>query len=205
MRQQVIIPWRDADCIYRRRHFEYLYDYYSQRYDVIIGDNEGDFNRSAARNNGVKESTSEISVVIDADNYMPLDQIDFAVRKAKIKKCLIKPFESFGYLTEESTEYFYQNGTFEKNPQFIGFQGHGFTGGAYVIKKELWISVGGMDEYFVGWGAEDDAFHILCKKRLGNTVFLQGYNYHLYHPAHRVTSKENYDYLQVKYVRNRNL
>lgn len=205
MRQQVIIPWRDAGCIYRRRHFEYLYDYYSQRYDVIIGDNEGDFNRSAARNNGVKESTSEIVIVIDADNYIPLDQIDFAIYKAKIKKCLIKPFRSFGYLTEESTEYFYQNGVFEDSPQFIGFQPNGFTGGAYVIQKNLWLSVGGMDENFIGWGAEDDAFHILCKKRLGNTAFLQGYNYHLYHPAYRVTSEENYDYLQIKYVRNRNL
>lgn len=205
MNQDIIIPWRDAGCIYRRRHFEYLYDYYSQQYNVIVGDNDGEFNRSAARNNGVEQSTSDVVVVIDADNYIPFDQIEYSIRMAKRRNNMVKPFQSFGYLTEKSTDYFYENGKFEEEPEFIGFSAHGFNGGAYVLKKELWLKVGGMDENFIGWGAEDDAFHILCKAKLGKTSYVHGYDYHLYHPAHRVTSKKNYDYLQINYVRNKKL
>lgn len=201
MRQQVIIPWRDMDCLYRRKHFDFLVDYYSKEFDIVIGDNEGEFNRSAARNAGVNKSTSEISVVIDADNFIKHENIYYAINLAKQKNSLIKPFKFFGYITEESTENFYKFfDILDIQYNFINEPQKGFTGGAYVMKKSLWQSIGGMDEGFIGWGAEDDAFHILANDKLGKIIYGEGTDIHLYHPAYRVTSEYNYKKLQRDYL-----
>ena len=204
MRQQVIIPWRPVGEPWRDKHFEFLQKYYGEHFDVVLGDNEGDFNRSAARNVGVERSQSDVAVIIDADNYIPIDQINEAVEMASRKDALIKPFRWFGYLTEESTNLFYEvfeNPTVDFEPTYVSPPQEDFTGGAYVMKKALWQRLGGMDEGFIGWGAEDDAFHLLCKNSGVRTIYVEGNDYHLYHPAFRVTSEYNYDKLMKEYVR----
>lgn len=203
MRQQVVLPWRDAGCSYRRHHFEFLVEHYSKEFDVIIADNEGDFNRSAARNVGVQKTENEVAVIIDADNYIPHNQIHEAVKFASRADRLVKPFQFFGYLTEESTALFYEfvdNPITDFEPTYIDPPINDFTGGAYVMKKSLWQYLGGMDEGFIGWGAEDDAFHLLCKKKGVRVRYVEGNDYHLYHPAHRVTSEFNYEKLMKEYV-----
>lgn len=178
-----------------------MFDHYSKYFDVVIGDNDGEFNRSAARNSGVNKSQSEISVIIDADNYIPAEQIKNAVRAASRQNFLVKPFSWFGYLTEQSTNDFYEYyGLFDFQPQFIEEPQNDFTGGAYVIKKSVWQDLGGMDEGFIGWGAEDDAFHLTCKNNGIRVKYTEGYDYHLYHPAYRVTSEYNYNKLMKEYV-----
>lgn len=203
MKQQVALPWRDAGCAYRRQHFEFLLEYYSQEFDVIVADNDGEFNRSAARNAGVDKTTCDVAVIIDADNYIPYSQIHQSVAAAARNDRLVKPFQSFGYLTEESTALFYNfynNPVTEFSPTYIDPPIDDFTGGAYVMKKSLWEKIGGMDEGFVGWGAEDDAFHLLCKNKGVRVRYVEGLDYHLYHPAHRVTSEFNYEKLMKEYV-----
>lgn len=200
MRQQIVIPWRDTGCEYRRKHFEYLYDLYSTNFDIVIGDNEGEFNRSGARNAGVNKSSSEVAVIIDADNYIPFDQINMAIKYARRRRGLVKPSKFFGYLTEEATDRFYEEGQIVNidnmwmNPPVMDF-----SGGAYVIRRDLYEEIGGFDEEFIGYGAEDDAFHALCISKLGRISYVGGMNYHLYHPAYRVTSLENYKRLVDKY------
>lgn len=203
MKQQVILPWRDAGCAYRRQHFDFLKDYYSQEFDVILGDNVGEFNRSAARNAGVDLTSSKVAVIIDADNYIPINQIHEAIKVASRSNRLVKPFSWFGYLTEESTALFYDfylNPVTEFSPTYVSPPENNFSGGAYVMKKSLWQELGGMDEGFVGWGAEDDAFHLLCKNNAIGIRYVDGYDYHLYHPAYRVTSEFNYEKLMKEYV-----
>ena len=71
------------------------------------------------------------------------------------------------------------------------------------MRRNLWINLGGMDEGFIGWGAEDDAFHLLVKHSGLPTTYTQGYDWHLYHPADRLTSAENYEKLQTEYVKGK--
>lgn len=202
MRQQIILPWRDTGEPWRKKHFDFLVDYYNQDFDIVIGNNDGDFNRSAARNHGVRHSHSDIAVVIDADNFIPLGQIWSAIEKADATKgVLVKPFDWFGYLTEESTNLFYEtynDPITDFAPTYIDPPEQGFAGGAYVMRKSVWEGIGGMDEGFIGWWAEDDAFHIRCTSKGIKTFWVDGYDYHLYHPAHRVTS----DYNMAKLMRD---
>lgn len=202
MRQQIVIPWRSTDEPWRLKHFEFLYDYYSKHYDIVIGDHDGDFNRSAARNAGVNACTSEVVVVIDADNYIEIDQIDSSIEAASKSKILAKPFKWFGYLTEDSTKAFYDfyGMPVDKNYDFINPPQTNFTGGAYVMQKSLWQWLGGMDEGFIGWGAEDDAWHITCERNAIPIEYNTGFNFHLYHPAFRQTSAYNYNKLVKEYI-----
>lgn len=201
MKQQIIIPWRSIGCAYRDKHFNFLVEHYSQEFEVIVGDSPGDFNRSAARNAGVNKSSSEVAVVLDADNYIPIEQIKNAIKVAKRRRCLVKPFKWFGYLTEESTDLFYElyNSPIDFHPTYIDPPSDSFNGGCYVINKELWQKLGGMDEEFVGWGGEDDAFHLICKNSGVKITYVDGYDYHLFHPAERVISDFNYNKLITEY------
>lgn len=203
MRQQIIIPWRDTGEPWRKKHFDFLCDFYSKEFDIVIGNNSGEFNRSAARNKGVLDSTSDISVIIDADNFIKPNQIWKSIELARsFDNMMVKPFLLFGYLTERSTNMFYNIFPNIENfrPKYIDPPQHDFTGGAYVMKKSLWLDLGGMDEGFVGWGAEDDAFHLLCKRQGLAVEYVDGYDYHLYHPAFRTTSEYNYKKLMEEYV-----
>lgn len=202
MRQQIVIPWRDTGEPWRSKHFDFLFDYYSKEFDVVLGDNSGDFNRSAARNAGVEKSNSDVVVIIDADNLLPIINIVKAIDRARRKDILVKPFSLFGYLTEESTNSFYEDPDPSNFvPLYIDPPQENFTGGSYIMKKSLWQGIGGMDEGFIGWGAEDDAFHLLCKDKRIKTKYILGDCYHLYHPANRITSEFNYNKLVKEYVR----
>ena len=203
--QDIIIPWRDAGEPWRSKHFHFLLDHYSKDFNIVIGDSDGEFNRSAARNNGVSNSTSEVSVIIDADNFIPIHQIKNAIVLASNKKILVKPFSSFGYLTEESTNLFYEcfdDLYTEFSAKHMEPPQEDFTGGAYVMRKSLWQDLGGMDEGFIGWGAEDDAFHLLCKEKNIKIKYIDGIDYHLYHPAYRITSEFNHNKLMKEYVKD---
>ena len=150
-------------------------------------------------------STREISVIIDADNFIPIHQIKNAIVLASTKKILVKPFSSFGYLTEESTNLFYEcfdDLYTEFSAKHMEPPQEDFTGGAYVMRKSLWQDLGGMDEGFIGWGAEDDAFHLLCKEKNIKIKYIDGIDYHLYHPAYRITSEFNHNKLMKEYVKD---
>lgn len=200
---ELVIPWRDAGCEFRRRHFEALVEFYSKTFTITIGDNEGQFNRSAARNAGVAAAKSDIVTVIDADNLIHPKAILNAITLAKHTDVMVKPFEWFGYLDDVSTVWVYEHGfdivdgiekTFQSPPQ------KNFNGGAYTISKANWDLIGGFDTNFTGWGAEDDAFHIMCERTFGKARHVNGMAYHLFHPSYRVTSRTNYNYLMRKYV-----
>jgi glycosyltransferase involved in cell wall biosynthesis len=202
MKQQIVIPWRDPGCIYRKKHFEFLYKYYSEKFDVIVTDHEGEFNVAVARNLGVQQTKNDVAVVLDGDNFIPHSQIFAAVDMAK-ENSLVKPFKWYGYLTESSTAQFYNlfpNNLKRFYPKYINGKDDSFCGGGWVMKKNLWFDIGGMDENFPGWGSEDTAFHIHCDNIGLPIKKVNGYDYHLFHPAKRVTSEANKERLRKEYI-----
>ena len=199
---EVVLPWRDTGEPYRRSHYWRLRWHYSQHFPVITGDNSGNFNRSAARNAGVAQSTADVVAIIDADNLISPLSISAAAVMAQRSQRLVKPFSQFGYLDRETTDTYYATNNVPRQAgwETIGLV-QGFTGGAYVLRRDMWDKVGGFDEAFVGWGGEDDAFHIQAERTLGPVLVVPGTNYHLWHPTtSRRTSKENLDYLMNNYV-----
>ena len=56
-------------------------------------------------------------------------------------------------------------------------------GGAFIVNREQYLSIGGENERFVGWGPEDAVRLHRCKiLGLGALWLQEGALYHLYHP-----------------------
>lgn len=194
----VVIPWRDTGCVHRKRHLEFLIPYYETFAPVLISDSpHHEFNRSGARNAGVNMATSAVVAVVDADNYIPLDRLAQSVSLAMAEDRVVRPFDEVHYLTDAATNRFYEGPqTFslrpsdyeERTPQEIKLDK---CGGAYVVKRTSWMSVGGMDERFTGWGLEDTEFNQRSSALLGRQLIVPGPNYNLYHPSRRVPNPAN--------------
>lgn len=199
MTVEVVIPWRSTGCPYRERSLEFLYKFYLDYFgNVSLSDSDQskEFNRAQARNLGVSKSSAEIVVVTDSDLYVPIDQINEAIDLAKAVNNQVRPFSSFGHMNRKSTEYFLNLREYppitKTSFETLSAEWPGLHGGTFVINRDLWISLGGMDEKFSGWGGEDNAFNIRCQNRLGvSAEIVDGYAFHLFHPYHRRMSKNN--------------
>jgi glycosyltransferase involved in cell wall biosynthesis len=208
MTLDVVIPWRDNGCPHRRAHYQHLRAFYGLHFNVLTGNNPGEFNRAAARNTGVAQSTAPVVAVVDADNLIAPRQLAQAAHRAADADVLVKPFTWFGYLTPQATDDYYQGHTtaipWAKEPAdglWVDPPGMEFSGGAYVLNRAAWAAVGGFDEQFTGWGGEDDAFTIAATRELGPVEYVPGVAYHLWHPdPGRVTSADNYRRLMEVYV-----
>lgn len=211
----VVIPWRDAGCPHRRAHFWRMRQWYSDAgMRVVAADKapERPFSRSGARNAGVATAASfgaDVVAIVDADNLIDPAGIRRAAEVARDQLRMVKPFTQFGYLDRATTDAWYADGARDMvDVRGAGWEGsglaHEFTGGAWVLTVEAFDRVGGFDEGFTGWGAEDDAFTIACARTLGGnlTRAVKGAALHLWHPADgRLTSAENYQKLMKEYVR----
>ena len=198
MSVDIIIPWRDSGCPARKRALDFVYGLYESHFsNIILCDSSKDeFNRAEARNAGVRKSTADIVVVTDADLFVPVSQIEEAIVIAETFDGQIKPFTAFGHLSEASTQYFLAKGDYASitEAQFdtLSTLWPGVHGGTFVMRRELWDPIGGMDEAFTGWGGEDNAFNILCSSKLKEPLLtLDGYAFHLFHPHRRRMSREN--------------
>lgn len=202
----LVVPWRDTGDPFRRAHYWRLVAWYTGfGFRVVPGDRPGEFNRSAARNSGVMAATSDVVCVLDADNLIHPTALHAAGNLAeRIGPALVKPFTRFGYMDAAATDAWYAGALDPFAGDTPTWEGDGpatgFNGGAYVMRRSTWFEVGGMDEDFTGWGAEDDAFTITAERRLGKARTIPGTCYHLWHPAQRWTSPENYARLMEEYV-----
>lgn len=206
--QDMIIIWRDSGCEYRSKHFNFIKNYYQDYFNIIVADSgHEEFNRADSRNIGVEKSTSDVSIIMDADAFISIDQIIDAYKIAKEKDVLVRPFSRAVYLSESATKRFYDSpNTFIDNdgdytymsPDQLSVDNFG---GAFIIKKKLWEQVGGMDKNFIGWGGEDNAFLDSCHQKLGPSIKIAGNVYSLYHPVERVASNSN---LLLYYLKYRN-
>lgn len=195
---EIIIPWRDSGCEYRKRSLNFLYNLYEKHFgSVLLSDSDThEFNRSRARNLGALSSSSEIIVISDADLFVPIPQLEAAIDKAQTYRNQIRPFSEFGHMNRRSTEFFMSQPVPEEISESkfrsMSTVWPGLHGGTFVMNRELWLSVGGMDENFTGWGGEDNAFNIRCEQYLGCPVgVLDGYAFHFFHPYHRRMSRKN--------------
>lgn len=99
-----------------------------------------DFNAAIARNIGAKESKGDVLFFIDGDMEI---QEDFLPLVYEQNKGLIYPFVS----GELENYYYNKNGDLLYKSNRCNFNKDVFqttTGGFFLIKKDLWVSVGGM-------------------------------------------------------------
>lgn len=164
----VCIPWRPQPsrlAPYRRvRAF-----WEATGWPIIESDSDPrkHFNLAQARNNAVRQVTSEYVVISDADVIPKLDNVVQAL--TTVEEQVIWPYTLHRYIS----------GDWEGDPfdapvvQLAGMPGQPpegyreWTGSIYVARLDSFWNVGGFDERFTTWGGEDTCFRIACNTLVG--------------------------------------
>ena len=157
--------------------------------DKVNGDPQkvGRFCKTELLNAAVKAYPDyDYYVMGDADALLSKEAFDSLREATRLldsgEASIVFPFDNVLYLNEPDTKRIVAN-----EPLLPGTKDHGAeifrqTGHCNIFKKSTWDAVGGFDEAFTNWGAEDDAFLTKCKRIVGHSQRLNGTIYPLFHP-----------------------
>lgn len=186
----MVVPWRDGGNDHRRINCAWLVDRYRDAgLRVIVSDDgaeSGPFNRSAAYNRGWREAGDPDAIIWnEADCFIPLPQLEDAMRLAVQAPGLVLPYTERVELTEAGAELVRNtNGglVVERKHVERAFPNGISIGQCGVTSRETMRAVGQWDEHFAGWGFDDNAMHLAFDRLAGPTRWVQGVGWHLWHP-----------------------
>lgn len=178
----VAIPFRPGS-LDREIHYDYVKARLAELLpgaEHLTVDVDGQFSRARVRNEAVRRARGDVVVLCDADTVPEATPLHRAIAGATEDGRLHLPYNQFRGLSAESTLAVYARGL---DPHQVPATEVSMRpiGGVWVIRADAWWRAGGMDEKFVGWGFEDDAFHVAANTLLGETVRHAGAITHLYH------------------------
>lgn len=180
----VCIPWRDGNEA-RLKSRDFIHHFYSDLgVPVYYGTSAGRFlNRSAARNAAVKGALLEnpnlqVLFFADSDTLITKDQFWSSCYLAMVYNTLTLAFSEYHRLDKTQTKLVYKTGK-----QQVGKIYKLHASGALAVSLPLWKSVGGYDERFKSWGAEDRAFFCACNTIINrsHSLYVIGKAIHLFH------------------------
>ena len=156
----LVIPWKETPS--RVRPLQALLDWYKTNLpDIeIFFANASDsiWLPSASRNLGVRkaqEAHCDVIILNDADTLPELNALTEAIKAAQDDGLIHLPYTLCKYLDEEQSQYFYDGQSLDSLLPSQWF--NDACGGVWVTTPETWWNIGGMDEKFKQWGAEDYA------------------------------------------------
>ncbi|MEV6102613.1 galactosyltransferase-related protein [Nocardia sp. NPDC051981] len=188
----VAVPFR-AGALDREIHADYV----TARLRELIPearhlrvDVDGQFSRAAVRNEAVRQAGGGVVVLCDADTLPEAGPLRDAIAGAAGDGLLHLPYTTYRALSAEGTLAVYARGL-DPHHAPAAETSRRPIGGVWVITADAYWAAGGMDESFVGWGFEDDAFWTAATTLLGAPVRHHGVITHLRHdPAVNTRSAE---------------
>lgn len=178
----VAVPFRPG-ALDREVHYDYVKARLVKLFpdaEHLTVDVEGQFTRARVRNEAVRRAQGDVVVLCDADTLPEKEPLRRAIAGAAKDGRLHLPYTQFRGLSAEATLAVYARGL---DPHQVPATEVSMRpiGGVWVIRPDSWWRTGGMDEKFIGWGFEDDAFHVAANTLLGETIRHQGVITHLHH------------------------
>ncbi|HLP23353.1 MAG TPA: galactosyltransferase-related protein [Microbacteriaceae bacterium] len=164
------------------------------------------FCKARACNAGVLAARSPVVAIVDADTFVSSRVLLECARRVHEQDEVIRPFGSLIELDATQSARARDDGlpTFGRanaHSDARGTEHIPATGGIFLIRRERYLSVGGMDERFVGWGGEDDAFAMALRKSGAQLASVTGVQAgHLWHPRSEASR-----YAHPHYAANRAL
>ena len=167
-------PWR----LRAREFVRFMWEDYG--FNIIWGlDDSEPFNISKAKNNGVRQASSNKVIIADADVVIEKAQILKGLLLAN--KTWVIPYDTYFNLTEQFTDRFL-NGDVELDDCEWDHKLLSWAG-MLIIEREKYWDVGGHDERFSGWGWDDNALRLSLDNLYAKHERVCGNIYHLYHPV----------------------
>lgn len=177
----VCIPWRGGDPA-REKNLAYVRRFWSRfGWPVIEGDTgHRTFNRSAARNQAARQSSSDLIVFADADIIGEPDVILRAAAWTLEHGTASWPHTVTHLLSRDDTRKVHAGAA----PTMRGARlFKGSPSGILIVHRTLFESTGGWDEGFDGgWGFEDVAYKYVLET-IADCRRFDGRLTHLWHPT----------------------
>jgi glycosyltransferase involved in cell wall biosynthesis len=203
----------------RHRNFSFLLDWYGRQVDwewvVVEQDhaprldestlprqakrlfvvNSGPFNKAWGLNVGARAARGDLLFFCDADLLVEPSALQTAAGLCARHVLAVNPYDRLADLDQIETERLLQG---QEPPRFqrddasdrrrVGEQ-LCFCGGAFMMRRSLHHAMGGFDERYLGWGAEDDAMSIRLVRSTPQVATVEGrVALHLWHPSNRTST-----------------
>lgn len=201
MKPVILVPYRGDNGGRRDQLWDYTRKWLANTvgWDVIVGASpNGPFNRSAAINQAAAADW-DVAIVHDADTIVPAHQLEAAVDTATHTGRLTFAFTTVMELNRTCTDHVLAAGSIDFDHlgvDLIRTEPLATQSSAVVITRPLWNRIGGFDEKFVGWSAEDNAFCRAATIIGGEPQRIGGHAFHLWHPHGRPPGSD------PNYIRN---
>jgi hypothetical protein len=162
MKIGLVIPWRETPS--RVRPLQALLEWYQTNLpdvEIIYADKPGEFwSASGSRNLGIRkaqEAGCDVVILNDADTLPQLPPLLEAIEQCQTDGMVHNPYRLCKYFDMNMSELIYagMNKDVLKHTLFTEA-----NGGIWVCTPQSWWDIGGMDEKFLQWGGEDNAFEL---------------------------------------------
>ena len=200
MQTSILIPFRDDDHS-RMRTFTWIerrWQHLMPEAEICIGTDTGTpFSKTAAVNDAYTRSTGDTLIVCDADSWIsnPATAVAHAFRTGH----LVVPWndvlrataeDSADILNQWPENFHIPSGARRRalpppKPLTAGM--------CFVIRRDAFEFVCGMDPRFRGYGHEDVAFRRACDVLLRTTLYMGGTVFSLYHPRPKTNGKRTWE------------
>lgn len=149
----------------------------------FVKDTDPIFYRTRYLNDALEKVDSPVVGIWDTDIWASKEQIQCAINAIVEEKAVMSlPYDGrCCYLSKTDSELF-RTGTSYEVLDSYGIYMENTNGGAFLVNRKTYLSAGGENELFYGWGPEDME-RIKRMEILGLPVFRsEGPLFHVYHP-----------------------
>lgn len=169
----------------------------------LCSGNVGDFCKTKLLNAAVRANPGRVAyLMVDADVLLSAPVVEY-IKNHYMDGSLVYPYGDCMYLNEPDTAR-----AIAHRELLPGAKDHGIaiarqTGLCNVFTWDTYCKVGGYDESFVGWGAEDDAYLVKCRRLVAPIVRNTDKNAMVHHMFHMKVNTPEYMDKGPLYVNNR--
>lgn len=153
----------------------------------VFQESRGPFSKAAAVNFAAVTVDRPVLALVDADTFVRPEAFLACVNRIAARDEVIRPFGRLVELDSRASQQFIEDGAVPvvaagERDDRRGGEHIPLCGGIVILPTELFFDAGGMDESFIGWGGEDDAF-AAALTRIGATIRVLAAEpaFHLWH------------------------
>lgn len=190
----ILVPFRPEEGdVARTRGWKWVERWWRDNVpdvEILIGTDDGEepFSKTQAVNDAYLQATGDVFVVADADSFMDPAPLANAIKVARQTGRLVVPWRRIIRLSEEDSkkQLRRRKAAIELTDELLDrcypTPTPETAGTLFVIRRDSFERVQGMDPRFRGWGHEDVAFARACHTILGPTMYGPDDVISLYHP-----------------------
>lgn len=193
-RVSLLVPFRDDDGT-RTRLWDWLrprWEHYHPDVEIVVAtDESAPFSKTSAVNDAARRASGDVFGILDADVWFHAAGFSHAVDLVATRRVpWCAPHSRVIRITEAATDRILDLDPTVRFPRLdLTRDAERVTptslGMLYLVRRDDFERVGGMDPRFAGWGWEDNAFQWVLDALVGPWRRLDYDAFHLWHPRHR--------------------